>query len=171
MANGSLGLLLALLAGMLSYASTYLPDSIGVRWGAGVLFGLMVLAPTQRDIGRRVALVAISTIAYRAAVWIAQELHTEVGWPVVASCALAGVFGVLVVSLGTSALLRARADLRAIALASIAGVISGVLIGLCVEAEDESLGQQALLLGGYVVWQMGYTAAHRLTPQARGAAG
>ena len=164
MADASLGMLLALLAGALSYAATYLPDSLGVRWGAGIVFGVLVLAPSQRGTRNRVALLAVSALAYRAAVWIAETLHTEAGWPAIGACVLAGAAGVLFVSLGSSAVLRTRADLRAIGLASIAGALSGVAIGVCVDATDESLAQQVLLLAGYVVWQVGYAAAHRLAP-------
>lgn len=164
--NAPTGLLAALLSGALSYASTYLPDSLGVRWGAGVAFGVLVLAPSRSGTPLRVALVALSALAYRAAVWLAETLYVDADWPAVAACGVAGIAGVLLVSLGTSAIVRARPDLRAIALAAIPGVLAGVLIGVCVEAEDESIGQQALLLAGYVTWQVGYAAAHRLAPRS-----
>lgn len=167
MSNTSNGLLLALASGLLSWAATFLPESIGLRWGAGVIFGLVVLAPSRRETTQRIAWVALSAVAYRAAVWLAQELHTEADWPAVASCALAGIAGVGVVSLGTSAVARARADLHALARAALPGVLAGVLIGLAVEADDASIAQHALLAAGYVTWQVGYTAAHRLTPWPR----
>ena len=169
MQGPALGLALALVAGVLSYAATFLPDSIGVRWGAGVIFGALVLAPSHPDPTRRVALIALSAGAYRSAVWLAQTLYSGSFASALASCAAAGVFGVLVVAIGTSLLAKSAVDRRALAKASVSGAIAGVLIGLCVRADDESVGQQAFLLAGYVVWQVGYAAAHRLAPAERAA--
>ena len=169
MQGPALGLALALVSGVLSYAATFLPESIGVRWGAGVIFGALVLAPSHPDPTRRVALIALSAGAYRLAVWLAQTLYAGTLASALFSCALAGVFGVLVVSIGTSLLSRSPVDRRALVSASIAGAIAGLLIGICVRADDESVWQQAALLAGYVVWQVGYTASHRLAPGARAA--
>jgi hypothetical protein len=41
-----------------------------------------------------------------------------------------------------------------------------VLIGASVAAPDESLVQKVLLFSGFVAWQVGYTAVHRLRPWA-----
>lgn len=163
----SASLVAALVSGLLSWAAIFLPASIGTRWGAGVLFGVLVLAPTRRETRERVALVAVSALAYRIAVWIAQTLHTEHDWSAQSACALAGVAGVLLVSLGTSAASRAAPALASIAKAAVPGVAAGVLIGLAVDAADESISQHALLAGGYVAWQLGYAAAHHLAPSAR----
>lgn len=167
MAAARSGLALALVSGVLSWAAIFLPESIGTRWGAGVLFGVLVLAPTRRTTSERVALVAVSALAYRIAVWIAQTLHTEAEWSAEAACALAGAAGVLLVSLGTSAALRAAPVLASIAKAAVPGVAAGVLIGIAVEADDDSIAQHALLIGGYVAWQVGYAAAHHLAPGSR----
>jgi hypothetical protein len=163
------GVAAALVSGVLSWAAIFLPESAGTRWGAGVLFGLLVLAPTRRDPAQRVALIAVSALVYRIAVWIAQELHTEAGWPGVVACALAGVAGVLMLAFGASAASRTLPSLREIAKAALPGVAGGALIGLAVGATDESIAQHALLIGGYVTWQVGYAAAHRLAPFSRAA--
>lgn len=168
MANASLGWIVAFLSGALSYASTYVPDSWGVRWGAGLVFGVLVLAPGHRDRVRAASLVALSAVVYRGAVWLAQTLYGGTVASGIAVCALSGVLGAVALSLGSSALLRRPVAGRAILLASLTGALGGVSIGLCVNGSDESISQQVLLLAGYVIWQVGYAAAHRLPePLAR----
>jgi hypothetical protein len=46
----------------------------------------------------------------------------------------------------------------------------GLLIGLSLDAPDESTTQRLLLIAGFVVWQVGYTAAHGLIPWSKSSA-
>jgi hypothetical protein len=55
--------------------------------------------------------------------------------------------------------------------ATVLGAGAGALIGLCIDAPDGSLSLHVLLLGSFVAWQVGYTAAQRLRPGSRAAAG
>lgn len=159
---------MAAVSGVLSYAACFVGEGLGTDWAAGLLFGLLVLAPSQAGAPRRlVMLVALSTGVYRAAVWIAQGLYVDASWPAVVSCALAGLAGALALSLGSSAVLGARTDFRAMALGAAVGAGAGVLVGASVAAPDESLIQRLLLLSGFVAWQVGYAAAHRLQPWTR----
>jgi hypothetical protein len=162
-----LGLALAALSGFLSYVAFRVPSSAGGRWGAGIAFGLLVLGPTGRGPARFAALFALSVAVYRVAVWLATTLYVEASVPAVVACGLAGVLGAVAVSAGAAASGRAPLDRGATARAAAFGLAGGVLIGLCLAFDDESPLQHALLLGGYLVWQMGYTAAHRLAPWRR----
>ena len=49
-------------------------------WGAGIVFGLLVLAPTRAS-ARFLALSALSIAVYRVAVWLAQSLVRAIFWP------------------------------------------------------------------------------------------
>jgi hypothetical protein len=164
------GIAAAAVSGALSYASCFVGNGVGTDWGAGLWFGALVLAPGARGPGRRALLVALSVAVYRAAVWMAQGLYVDVSWPAVTSCALAGAAGALALPPGASALLGARAGGRAVALGTACGAGAGVLIGASVVAPDESLVQKLLLLAGFVAWQVGYAAAHRLRPWSGSAA-
>lgn len=164
------GVALAALSGVLSYGACFVGDGLGTDWGAGVLFGLLVLAPSQRAAAGRLALlVALSTAVYRAAVFIAHGLYVDASWPAVLACALAGMAGALALSLGSGAVLGTHADRRTTALAAVWGAGAGALIGASVTAPDESWIQKLLLLSGFVAWQVGYAAAHRLQPWRRSA--
>lgn len=157
------GLLIAAATGVLSYASFFLDDSFG-RWVPGIVFGLLVLGPTQRAAVRFAALVALSTAVYRVAVLLATQLYAGTTASGVWSCALAGVAGALALSVGASAIAGTAFDRRAAVTAAIAGAVGGALIGLAVNARDESVILHVLLASGFVVWQVGYAAAHRLSP-------
>jgi len=161
------GVAAAAVSGALSYATCFVGDGVGTHWGAGLMFGLLVLAPGAHEAGRRALLVALSMAVYRAAVWIAQDLYVDTALPAVAACALAGAAGALALPPGAGALLGTRPGARAVALGAACGAGAGVLIGASVVAPDESLVQKLLLLSGFVTWQVGYTAAHRLRPWAR----
>jgi hypothetical protein len=156
-------LALAALSGALSYAACYVPDH-GSAWGAGLAFGLLVLAPTRREMPRFLALLALSVAVYRAAVWLAVTLVVETPVPAWAACGLAGVGGAAALSLAAGAVAGSGAERGALLRALAWGAVGGVLIGVAVDAEDESLLQKLVLLAGFVVWQVGYTASHRLAP-------
>jgi len=163
MGGASRGIAFALVSGALSYAACFVPDR-GTQWGAGIVFGLLVLGPTRRDARAFLALAALSVAVYRAAVWVAVRLTVDTPVPAVAACVLAGVLGAVALSLGASAVGRAPAERAATLRAAVWGAAAGALIGLAVDAPDESVAQNALLLAGFVVWQAGYTASHHLEP-------
>ena len=152
---------------MLSYAACFVLEPAGTRWGAGVLFGLLVLGPTERRGSRFAGLAVLSAAVYRAAVWSAQQLHTESGVPAAAACALAGTAGAVLLALGSAALVQRPAAWRAIGLGAALGAAGGASIGLALAMPDGSIALHGLLLGGFVVWQVGYAAAHRLRPWVR----
>ena len=157
----------AAISGILSYAACLVTEGLGARWGAGLVFGALVLAPSRRETRDRVVAIALSAAVYRAAFWLADRLHVDASWPVVVACALAGVLGAVALSIGSSVAFRTRADARATAWAAAAGAVAGAVIGVGIEAPDESLAQRLLLLTGFVAWQLGYTVAHRLRPWSR----
>lgn len=165
---------MAALSGAVSYAACFLPDfgvdGFGTRWGAGLVFGVLVLAPSLRATRERVVAILLSTAVYRAAVALADQLHVAAGWHAVLACAFAGASGAIALSIGSRAALRLASGARETALAAIAGAGAGVLIGLCIDAPDESRWQRLLLFAGFVAWQVGYTAALRLRPWSSTAA-
>jgi hypothetical protein len=156
------GIAVAALSGVLSYAVCFLVEGAGVRWGAGIVFGLLVLGPSQRRAGRFAGLAMLSIAVYRAAVWIAQQLHTEGGVAAVLACALAGAAGAVVLALGTAAIGKTPAALRATALGAVLGAASGALIGFAVDLPEGSLALHPLVFAGYVGWQVGYLVSHEL---------
>jgi hypothetical protein len=160
-------LAVAAVAGGLSFGACFVGDGVGARWGAGLVFGALVLAPSQRGTRNQVIAIALSTAVYRAAVWLAHQLHVDASWHAVLACVLAGVAGAAVLSLSASAVLRARSNPRATILAATIGGAAGALIGFGIDAPDESAIQNWLLLAGFVTWQLGYTAAHHLHPWSR----
>jgi len=160
-------LIVASFSGVLSYAACFVLEPAGTRWGAGVVFGLLVLGPSQRRGARFGGLAVLSTAVYRAAVWSAQQLHTENGVPAAAACALAGAAGAALLALGSAALIQRPADIRATGFGAALGAAGGALIGVALEMPDGSFALHGLLLGGFVVWQVGYAAAHRLPSWSR----
>ncbi len=160
---------LAALAGVASYAACFLPDGVGARWGAGLAFGALVLAPCLRATRDRGLVILLSIAVYRAAVWLADRLHVDAGWPALLACSLAGAGGALMLALASRALPGLVSGARGTALAAGIGALAGALIGLAVDAPDGSLRLHLLLLAGFVVWQVGYTAAQRLHPAPRAA--
>jgi hypothetical protein len=158
------GVAIAALSGGLSYAACFVGDGLGTRWGAGLVFGALVLAPSFSGVRQRVLLGIESVLVYRAAVSLATRLYVEASWSGAAGCALAGALGALALSLAAGATLRTRPGPGRTALATLVGSVGGVLIGLRVDASDDAALPQLLLLSGFVVWQVGYAAAHGLRP-------
>jgi hypothetical protein len=148
---------------VLSYAGSFVGDG-AASWSAGIVFGLLVLGPSAGERAGFVALAAFSVAVYRVAVWLAQWLVVQTPVPELAACALAGVLGAVALSLGAGTIVGAGAPRGATARAAAWGLLGGLLIGLAIGAPDESLLQRAGLLAGFVVWQVGYTASHRLAP-------
>lgn len=162
MSDASRRLLIVSLSAVLSYAACFVLEPLGTRWGAGVVFGLLVLAPSERRRARFAGLAVLSAAVYRTAVWSAQHLHTESGVPAAVACALAGAGGAVLLALGSAAVVQRPAAMRATGIGAALGTAGGVLIGLAVNMPDGSLALHGLLLGGFAVWQIGYAAAHRL---------
>lgn len=170
MTDRSRGVALAAASGVLSFAACFVPDH-GTSWGAGIVFGLLVLGPTRHDARGFLALAALSTAVYRAAVWLAVRLAVDTPVPAVAACALAGVLGALALAFGAGAV-RGVATERGPALrAALWGALAGLAIGFATDRPDGSIAQHALLLAGFVVWQVGYTASHHLAPWRGGVPG
>jgi hypothetical protein len=157
-------LLAAAVSGALSYVAGVLPEpyaGLGLSWAAGLLFGVLVLAPGARSWGRRIAVVTASALVYRAAVWLATALVVETPWPEVVACLTAGAVAAPALRLVTQALLGDRSSVRRHLLALAAGAAGGALIGVAVTGSNEGVLRLHLpLLAGYLVWQLGYAAAH-----------
>jgi hypothetical protein len=157
-------LLAAAASGILSYAAGVVPEPFsghGLFWGAGLFFGALVLAPGARAWWRRIALVAVSVLVYRVAVWFAMALVTTSDWPEVAACAAAGAVAAPVLRLVTRLFQGGRPRLRPHLLAAAAGAGGGLLIGVAMGSGEEDLLRLHLsLLAGYLVWQLGYAATH-----------
>jgi hypothetical protein len=171
-------LLVAAFAGLLSYLACRLPEPLGgfgTDWGAGLIFGALALAPLAplapqgRSWARRAGLVAASALVYRGAVWLAVELAAEHRWPEVAACALAGALGAPLLAFAARPLLGGRSHLGDHLFALIAGAAGGALIGVATMGSDESwLRFDLPLLAGFVVWQVGWAAAHGPRRDGRG---
>lgn len=165
-------LLAAALSGALSYAAALLPEpylDLGLEWGAGFFFGVLVLAPRVQSWWRRVALVLVSTLVYRGAVWLATELVVETSWSELTACLAAGALAAPLLRLATRPLLGDRSSMRGHLLALAAGAAGGALIGVAIAAPDGDLLRLHLpLLAGYLTWQVGYAWAHGAQPSARG---
>lgn len=167
----------AALSGLLSYGVVLLPEPYSgpaFRWAAGALFGLLVLAAWTRSLWRRAALVAVSTLIYRAAVWSATEIVVETSWTEPLACLVVGASAAALLRLATAPLIEAAPPLgdRSSAgrhlLALAAGALGGVLIGIAVTAPDgDLLGLHPPLLAGFAVWQIGYAAAYGPVRRAR----
>jgi hypothetical protein len=157
-------LLVAAVSGVLSYVAGVLPEpyvGLGLSWGAGLLFGALVLAPGARSWWRRIAVVVASVLVYRAAVWLATVLVVETPWPEIPACQVAGAVAAPVLRLATQPLLGGRSSLGRHLVALATGATGGVLIGVAVTGSNEGLlGLPLPLLAGYLVWQFGYAAAH-----------
>ena len=157
-------LMVAAVAGLLSYLACLLPESyggVGTNWGAGLIFGALVLAPQGRSWARRAGLVVASVLVYRGAVWVAVELASEHRWPEITACALAGVLAAPLLAFAVQPLLARRPRLTAHLLALIAGAAGGALIGFATSGPDDQVLRFHLpLLAGYVVWQVGWAAAY-----------
>ena len=160
--SSSRHLLAAAVSGVLSYVAGVLPEpltDIGITWAAGLLFGALVLAPGARDWWRRVAVVIVSVLVYRAAVWLAMALVVETPLSEILACQVAGAVAAPVLCLATQPLLAGRSSLRRHLVALATGAAGGVLIGVGVSGSD-GLGLHLPLLAGYLVWQLGYAIAH-----------
>lgn len=161
------GVAFAVLSGALSTVACLAGDG-GTRWGAGVVFGLLVLGPTAREASRFLALAVLSASVYRVAVWVAVRLAMDTPVPALAACAIAGTGGAVALSLGAGVVAGTGAARAATVRAALWGTAAGVAIGVAVEAPDQSLAQHLWLLAGFVAWQVGYTVSHRLAPWRRG---
>jgi hypothetical protein len=157
-------LLAAAIAGVLSYLLVLLPEdyrSYGVDWGAGVVFGALVLAPAVRSWWRRAGLVVASALVYRGAVGLAVLLAAGSSWPEVAACVAAGAVAAPVLALVALPLAGRRSSLGRHQLALAAGAVGGALIGIAVSGSDELVLRFDLpLAAGYLAWQVGWAAAH-----------
>lgn len=157
---------LAALSGGLSYQACLLFDGEGTKWGAGVLFGLLVLGPSARERRRFLSLASLSTLVYRGAVELASQLHTEHDWPALLACALAGFAGAALLAVGSDLLQRQPQNPRRLVHGGLAGAASGSLIGLAFSLPDESPWLKLSLALGFLAWQTSYTAIHHLRPFA-----
>ena len=157
-------LLITAVAGLISFLACLLPESfggVGTNWGAGVIFGLLVLAPQGRSWARRAGLFLASVLVYRGAVWLAVALAAERHWSEIAACALAGVLAAPLLAFGAQLLLAGRPRLTAHLLALIAGAAGGALTGFAASGPDDQVLRFHLpLLAGFVVWQVGWAAAY-----------
>lgn len=157
-------LLVAAVAGLLSYLVCRLPESyggVGINWGAGLIFGALALAPQGRSWARRAGMVVASALVYRGAVWLAVELAAERHWPEIAACALAGGLAAPLLAFAAQPLLARRPRLAGHLLGLIAGAVGGALIGVAtIGPDDQVLRFDLPLLAGFVVWQVGWAAAH-----------
>jgi len=163
--GSSRGLLLgAALSGALSYLAAILPEpyvDLGLTWGAGFFFGVLVLAPRARSWWRRAALVLASTLIYRGAVWFATELVVEASWSELLACLAAGTLAAPLLRLATRPLLGDRSSMGGRLLALAAGAAGGALIGVAIAAPDGELLRLHLpLLAGFLTWQVGYAWAY-----------
>lgn len=157
-------LLAAAASGVLSYVAGVLPEPFagaGITWAAGLLFGVLVLAPGARSWWRRIAVVIASVLVYRAAVWLAMTLVVETPWPEIAACQVAGAGAGPVLRLATQPPLGGRSSPHRRLVALATGTAGGSLIGVAVSGSNEgALGLHLPLLAGYLVWQLGYVAAY-----------
>ncbi len=164
MRDASRAIAAAGLASGLSYAFWLICDDFGPQWGAGLFFGVLVLAPSAGGVLRRVALVVSSLATYRAAFWVAETLYSDAVLPDLALLSVVGAGGAAVLALAASGVLRRPPHWRSFFLGMLAGGLAGPSFNFALRSPDGSpIGHIALLLG-FAIWQVGYTAAHRLRP-------
>lgn len=160
-------LAIAAVAGLLSYLVCRLPEPFGghgTEWGAGLIFGALALAPQGRSWARRAWLVVASALVYRGAVWLAVELVAEGSWHEILACAFVGALAAPILGLAAGPLLARRSSLVRHLLAAGAGAAGGALIGISLGADERFLTLDLPLLAGFVVWQVGWAAAHGPKP-------
>jgi hypothetical protein len=157
-------LLAAGLAGVLSYLACRLPapfGGLGTNWGPGLIFGVLVLAPRGRSWARRALLLEASALIYFGAVWLAVDLAAERHWSEVAACALVGALAAPILALAARPFLALRSRLGDHLLALLAGAAGGAAIGIAaMGGDDRWLSFDLPLLAGFLVWQVGWAAAH-----------
>ena len=159
-------LAVAAASGVLSWAWWLAPQGLldlGIEWAPGLIFGLLVLAPAAGSRWRAAVLVVESVLVYRAAVWVAVQLIGGRAWSETAACAVVGAVAVPVLALVTTPVLGCRWKPAATALATLAGAVGGVLLGLGVATSEQYVVRlHMLVLAGFALWQTGYAAGHLL---------
>jgi hypothetical protein len=164
--------LVAALSGVLSYLLFLLPEPYrggAMEWGAGLVFGALVLAPAGRSWERRAGLLLASALVYRGAVWAAVELATDLGWAEIAACGLAGALAAPLLALASRPLLDGPSRLADHLAALAAGAVGGALVGVAMSGSDERwLHLDLPLLAGLLTWQVGWAASHLRHRPGRG---
>jgi len=153
------------LSGLLSFGACFLPGGVGSPWAPGLIFGVLVLAPSFSGGARRAWLLVASVLTYRAAVWFASTLYMELsGWPVPA-CTLAGGLGAWALAIATSGIVRAPLERRATRRSVTAGAAAGAFLDLYLRfADDQRVFDYLAAAACFVVWQASYALFHRLGP-------
>lgn len=128
-------------------------------FGAGLVFGIMVLAPQAERSRTRWLLVLLSLLANFGVLWIAGTLFLH-GFDDTAACAGAGA--AMAVALGMATSLVLGRELRLVASLGAAGA--------AFVATADAAGFDLGFLVSQLVLQVGFTAAHlgdrRRTPRA-----
>lgn len=145
---------------LLSTAACYVPGGLGARYGAGLAFGALVLAPRAAALRARGFALLASLAIYRGAVFAADALHTGARWPAELACAFSGALGALLLALAARRLLGPRPRPAAAGIAALVGAAAGASIGHAFEVPDTSPLLPACLLVGYALWQFGFAGAH-----------
>lgn len=146
-------LLLATLSALLSGAwCALMPHDI---FGAGLMFGIMVLAPQAERSRTRLLLLLLSLLANFGVLWIAMTLFMR-GFSDTAACAGAGA--AMAVALGMAMSLVLGRELRLVA--SLGAAAAGAAAGVVFVATADAAGFEIGFLVSQLVLQVGFTAAH-----------
>lgn len=158
--NRKLLFALAAASAVLSFATVFLPGSAGdlaAQWGAGLFYGLLVLAPWARTTAQRLALLISSALVYRGAVTLAVALADQ--WGGLAACTAAGFVGAVALGGVLAVSLRTIPTFAVAMRAAGAGTLGGFVFGLQFPLGSASLLEEPAILLGFAVWQIGFTLA------------
>ncbi len=160
------------LSGVFSYAGTLILDKIpgGVAlfrnsgvYLAGVLFGVLVLAPRASGGGRRILkqalLVVLSTVIYYAAVKLAMYQAVTLHMREMIACGMSGALGALAVGAAARAVLSTDVPSRRFAEAAAIGAATGTLFGVNGTFRIPDAVQALILVLGFTAWQTGVALA------------
>jgi hypothetical protein len=162
-------LLLALLSAALSYLVLLFFPTVPIAnldagdLVPGLIFGLLVLAARPLGTASIVFLVVLSAFVHLGAHEMALTLHAK-SWPIVLACAIPGLLAAFVLSVACSRLTHQAAAWRNNLRSAALGGGAGLLIGMALEARQETM-QHALLFSGYALWQVGFALANGVVPR------
>jgi len=160
---------LAVISGYCSYPAGWLGDRIEEflplpfsSWTnilIGAIFGLLVMSVRVQAASARtpriIALVACSILIYTLAVWLAVINYGPLNLGGATSVVASGALGAVLSAAAVVIIAQVPADSRIWLYAVAAGLAGGAVFHFTIDADTESQGLQALVIGsGYAVWQV-----------------
>lgn len=151
--SGLLSYVLLMLAGSMPEWLTLPPELF--RYAPGFLFGALVLQTGSHGVARRVSIILACGLIWTLSYRLAGSLVVDFSQSPLLACGLAGGVGAWLASLTVRLLKPRRLSLLAMLMAFVAGTLGGCLIGQAVLDPELTLSAQAMLVTGFVLWQLG----------------